>query len=177
MRLLKLEEKEAKIIDEEFVVSLCCTLEGLYISDDEGECKQQALNILIQLAVCLLKSPNRLNRLKGLNMIMLMAGDGKRESNPILWKNVQELAKKLIEYQIIQILFGEDAHEEIINKSQGILFLLVDNDALTDESLKSIWDCCCGKQESVAKSALGMLKILLNELSIAVSSKIYNKFD
>ena len=167
--MLKLEEKEIKIIDEDFIVLLCSTLEGLFISDDEDERKQEALNIIIQLAFCLLKSPNRLNRLKGLNMITLMAGDAKRENNPLLWKDVQELAKKLIEYQIIQILFGEDAHEEIINKCQGILFLLVDNEALTEESLKAIWACCCGKQESVAKSALEMLRLLLSELSIAVS--------
>ena len=144
-------------------------MEGLDIANNVEARKEGALNVLIKLAVCLLNSPNRLNRLKGLNIITLMAGEGKREHNYLIWKNPKNLAKKLIDLKIIQILFGENTHEEIINKCQMILFLLIDNNCFTDESLKSIWECCCGNQESVAKSALEMLKILLSEFSITVN--------
>lgn len=98
-----------------------------------------------------------------------MAGEGKRENNHILWKNFKNFAKKLIELKIIEILFGEKAHEELINKCQGIIFLLIDNNSFTDEHVISIWECCCGNQETVAKSALDILKLLLSELSISVN--------
>ena len=75
------------------------------------------------------------------------------------------IAKRFEALGLVPAIFGENAHERIIEQSCELLKFLCGHDALSPEGLSTIWRCCTEKHEELSQAGFKLLVGLLPFLS------------
>ncbi len=164
-RLEKADEKELKGLGEAFFETLYETLASL---QDTAQ-REQTLSVLLRLAIKFLHSPNKADKTTGIRIINRMVGVKKLGASvDFAWTSNSALAKGLNDGEVVQAIFGESAHEEIIKQSGEVLHFLLGLGELSVPALSTIWRCCTEKHEGLSLAALELLTLLLSSLPSTV---------
>ena len=167
-RFENLNEKDLKALEDETIFSrfyqiLEFTLGASATANDS------VLTIILHLAVKMLKSANRSMKLNGIKILNRMISSKKAEKGvDLTWKNKKSLLDEFSKSDVVQAIFGETAHEEVIKQSGEILMLLINGSEFTTKHLESIWKCCTEKHENISEVCFELLSILLLYLPLTV---------
>lgn len=105
------------------------------------------------------------------NMIMSDDSDNQVQMEPI------KMAEWLIQNKVIEILFGEGAHIEIVKRSDTILKFLAKqaSDSLTIDTVAMIWKCQQGKHEEMVRSVYLVIEKLIPYINIDLINGFFTK--
>jgi len=162
-RLENLSDKDMKIFeDENALFKLITILTAINTYGDSPHNKRDSvMQIILKLCMRMIRAPNITTKNAGRKYIQKMI-ENKKENLDLTWSSLDILAKKLMEFNIIDTIFGATAHEEIIKKSAQIMLFLISSKALSQQNIEDIWSCCLNKHETLAISFFEVLQILLN---------------
>lgn len=74
------------------------------------------------------------------------------------WLTFDKYAKWLIERKIVEYIFYENPHVELIKRSVEILKLLANNEATFPPSIiEMMWVCCREKHEDIVRATFDVL--------------------
>jgi hypothetical protein len=77
------------------------------------------------------------------------------------WLNYEKYAKWIIDQRIIDFIFTENPHVELIKRSNDLLRLLtIDEKFFTPEIMDMLWSCCKEKHEDIIRATLEIIQDL-----------------
>lgn len=180
-RIEKLDEKEIKDMNKDLFSESMETLKGflkLYLTKEEAAKFIQEQNV--QISLKFLKSPYLEKRLYGIGeikrMIQQNVADQQMRRYAMQTKNLQNneslnanaLAHWIIDQKILELIFNENAHAELIKRSSFLLTYLSSESLLTKEMLDFIWNCQQGKHEDIVRAIYDTFKEIVENLPIDV---------
>ena len=133
---------------------------------DDKERRYVALKSILTISVSMINLPKMTSRLTGIGMINKMVG---RKDKIWKWSKIEQLAEALVELMIIQTIFNENPHEEIISRSNDIIQLMLDNKLVEPYHIKIIWKSCSNKNENIARQSVEILTKIYTNISELVS--------
>ena len=83
-----------------------------------------------------------------------------------------QMVSFLIENKVIEELFGDHMHTELINRSHDILRFLSSNNAMTDTQLDAIWNASIGQHVSVVKAVHRSILAISQDISPTLLSHL-----
>ena len=76
-------------------------------------------------------------------------------------------AKWIIDQKILEFIFVENPHVELIKRSTEILRLLaLDEKLMTADIIEMLWSCCKEKHEEIVRATLELIKDLAEILPL-----------
>ena len=184
-RIEKLDEKEIKDMNKDLFSDSMETLRGflkLYLTKEEAAKFIQEQNV--QISLKFLNSPYLEKRLYGIGeikrMIQQAITDQQMKRYPNQTNNLPNnesletniLAHWIIDQKILNLIFNENAHAELIKRSSFLLTYLSSENLLTKEMLDSIWKCQQGKHEDIVRAIYDIIKEIVEFLPIEVFNYI-----
>ena len=133
---------------------------------DDKERRYVALKTILTISVSMINLPKMTSRLTGIGMINKMVS---RKDKIWKWSKIEALAEALVELMVIQTIFNENPHEEIISRSNDIIQLMLDNKLLEQYHIKRIWKSCSNKNENIARQSVEILTKIYTNISELVS--------
>ena len=79
------------------------------------------------------------------------------------WLTSEILIHWIQQNKIINELFGEKMHHELLKRSNEIFKFLVIHDTMEKEYLDALWNSCLGKQEQVMEASFGILSEIVGQ--------------
>ena len=149
---------ELKQLDNVTIRKMCSSLNKLAVAEDSRGAKTMVAAAVMITGVKLIQTQNvalRVNGLTALNLLISMKSD-------------DDLGRKLAEQQLVEAIFCENLHEEVISRSRDVLLFLLAENAFKPEFVNFVWNCCVDKNEDIARSALAVLTGLLPKLTESV---------
>jgi len=67
------------------------------------------------------------------------------------WLSPDLLRDWILQFKILDIAFGENAHLEIVKRSSCLLRFLAKKESLPQDSIDLIWRCQLGKHEEMVR--------------------------
>ena len=176
-KLQKIDNSDMKQIDLMTMIRLQSILEAFYTWQKGKSGKEQSLEVMLNMAISLIKSPILNCKLTGLGLIIKMldkkeeekAAAEKKEEDKMKWANRTELAKQIINLKLIENIFDENAHQEVLRRSQEILIFLLDNSYFPNGMSSIIWKCCMSKHEDIVRVSFSILINLLPKFNEMVN--------
>lgn len=175
-KLQKIESSDMKQIDIGTMIRLQSILEAFFTWQNARSGRDQSLEIMLNMAISLIKSSYLNCKLTGLGIIVKMLDKKeeekveKKEEEKMRWSNTRELAKQIVNSKLIENIFDENAHEEILKRSQEILIFLLDNNYYSSGMSSILWKCCMSKHEDIARVSFAILASLLPKFNEGVNS-------
>lgn len=77
---------------------------------------------------------------------------------PMKWVTGDYLKDWIFQQKIIELIFGENAHIEIIKRCGSILKFLATRQCITKEILTMVWKCQLGKHEEMVRVVFELIK-------------------
>lgn len=172
-RLQNLSEKELKEIDKESVTRVLNDLKDFFtISMSENETAELVEKNQLTMALRFLKSTYLEKRLKGISDIKTMIEkteqaqyllkkkqgavidydmQGVRMTKPPKFITQEILKEWIVTNKLLEIVFGENTHLEIVKRSGCILKFLAKLQALPEDAVDLLWKCQLGKHEEMVR--------------------------
>lgn len=92
-------------------------------------------------------------------------GNYSLSNNPSKFVDLEFLSDWIIKNNIIDIILGENAHDEIIKRSNPLWTLLIKTKKLSDEYIKKLWNCTQEKHEAIVYVVYDLIIELSHEFS------------
>ncbi|KAJ5068732.1 ubiquitin carboxyl-terminal hydrolase faf-x-related [Anaeramoeba ignava] len=132
----------------------------------------------LEMTIKNLKSEFLENRIIGINQLkenisrIEQNEKSKNQSDVPSWLTTENYLKSLIEYNIIDILFGHRVHTEILSRSGVVLKFLAINQKITKENIDQMWSFTQGHHQTTSE----MIHKLFKNLSKFLSDEIFLYF-
>jgi len=81
------------------------------------------------------------------------------------WLDVHAVIQWLLDRRLVELIFGENIHVQLVKRAGDILRFMALHGALTDEHVALIWDATQGKHESVSHAIYSVIVELALQLS------------
>lgn len=182
IRFSDLNDKDIKEISKPSIQKLFSILESIMPSkgflgfgkDSMGSIKEDMLKTLFSIAVQLINTPYIQKRLLGIAMIKEMIPRQTRyiPSNTE-WKDSAQLIKTMEEKKLLEIVLGENAHSEIIRKTEDIFTLYLTNKKLEKRHIELLWKCANEKHEDVMRACLDLLVNLIKKMGTPLIQELF----
>lgn len=138
------------------------------LSDAWPSRRSDCIGLQLEVAYHLLQLPFLNPRITG---ILVMSWTIETlEKEPDL---LHRVALWLDEKQLISLLFGSDAHVELISRSEKLFQLLAQEGVLKEENVRFVWDAHVGKHESVVNAIFKSIQVLPQWTSSELTLSIY----
>mmetsp|Transcript_19956 Transcript_19956/g.36937 ORF Transcript_19956/g.36937 Transcript_19956/m.36937 type:complete len:2099 (-) Transcript_19956:32-6328(-) len=126
----------------------------------------QEFNQDIELSLCLqlFYCPLLEKRIKGLSDIKAVLNKATSQRQQVRF-NGEFLSAWLIDNRIIEAIFKESAHTELIKRSGELISFLIDHGKLSDTHLEMIWKCSIGKHKSFTSEIYKLVVELASKLT------------
>ena len=92
-----------------------------------------------------------------------------------LWFTGDYLAKWIISNKILEVIFNENVHSELVKKSKNILIFLARKDMVTAEIIELVWKSQIDKHEDIVRAVYDTIRDVLEHLSTDVNRAFNNK--
>ena len=160
-----------KAFDSELMPALFGLLDSFIGTQYPANSRDMALEEILKLCIRLINFANINCKMKGITIINKMKT--KHTTDTMYWENLHQYSKKLVEHNIIRILFGGNLHEEAIKRSVDIISLILNCHDLNKEHLHLIWKCCINIREEISRPSFELLTKLMNDFTEIVKCLIY----
>ncbi len=137
---------------------MCNALNKLATAEDSRQAKSMFSSAILITGMKLLQSANvslRVNGLAALNQLLAIKAD-------------DDLPRKLAEQRLVETIFCENSHEEVISRAKDVLAQMVYQNVFLAEHVGCVWACCVDKNEDISRAALGTLTGLLDSFPESV---------
>lgn len=92
------------------------------------------------------------------------------------WLNEEKYAHWIINEKIIEFIFVENPHVELIKRSGEILRLLAQDEKLfSPEIIEMLWSCCKEKHEDIVRATLDLIQELAVYLPLERLGQFFKK--
>jgi hypothetical protein len=90
---------------------------------------------------------------------------------------LQNYSKWILDNRILEFIFGENSHSELIKRSLAVLYLMAQNaDTFPDEILQMLWSCCSPeKHEDIIRATYELITELARCLPMPRVKFMYEK--
>ena len=153
-----------KVFDSELMPVLFDLLQSFFaaVQNPNGS-KESALEEILKLNIRLVNFTNINCKMKGMSLINKMKI--KHTTDAMYWDNLPLYGRKLVEHNILRIIFDGNLHEEVIKRSFDIIMLILNCHEFKLEHLHLIWKCCMNKHEEISRSSFDILTKLMNDFT------------
>eukprot|EP01127_Copromyxa_protea_P022514 TRINITY_DN8090_c0_g1_i1.p1 TRINITY_DN8090_c0_g1~~TRINITY_DN8090_c0_g1_i1.p1 ORF type:complete len:2714 (-),score=433.50 TRINITY_DN8090_c0_g1_i1:44-7879(-) len=180
--ILTLSDEEIKQLDKKAISNLVNTIKKMldtaYEADKDNIPTKRIEKFRLQLAIKLLKLPFIQKRIEGLveitNFCKSLMDKGKDDDH---WVDLEYMCQWLCGENIVEYLFGEQAHPEILKRSHPILCLLAHEGEITPKHLDLIWAFVTseGKHESIVHMCWSLLDNISRFLDKPYLDELFKK--
>lgn len=87
----------------------------------------------------------------------------------------EKYLKWLFDHHILEYLFGETSHPEIMKRSKEIIKFIASEGKLTRDHINMIWDSQVGKHETVRQIIWGVIGELAPEMTLEIVDLLFDK--
>jgi len=167
-RLEGLTDKEVRELDKLLVTKTIATLKMFLNLFDPEQTARKAESLELKVAERCLKSAFFEKRVKGLNELKEMYWRVRNSANKdfqpkVQWLTLERLGEWLEAAGILEFVFLENPHDELIKRSADVVRGMAQGGALKEEHVALIWSCARGdKHENVVRATYE----LVSELSL-----------
>lgn len=92
------------------------------------------------------------------------------------WLTFPIYAKWIVEQKIIEFIFLENPHDELIKRSQEILILLAnDENIFSSEIVEYLWFCCKDKHEDIIRSTYDLIQEIALYMPLERLAQMWSK--
>ena len=181
-RLSQLTDKDIKDLQRQSFDRIYSILDSLLlIKDPSTRSKDGILELILGLAIKLIKSQYITKKLMGISLIQDMipktALDKRfmfdKDLITLEWKDQNMLAKKLNENSLVEIILGENVQAEIVKKAEDLFSFLIKNNCFDSKYIHLIWNCCIEKHEDIMKACLELLSNMAAKLQLSHLQEVY----
>ena len=140
----------------------------------------------LRLAIKLIKCPYLEKRLVGLSDVRRLVEMAVRSMQPVGqgWGmpmiptvNGEDVARSLREVELVEILFGDNMHVQLLHRALDLLKFMVQFGSLTNEHLDLIWTSAKGKHESEVAEVFSIIAGLSPVLSTPQALHLYRHIE
>jgi ubiquitin carboxyl-terminal hydrolase 34 len=193
VRVLSLTDEELKNEDKKTISDISRNLEGLVRAAFPNRPCQAIDDFNLDVALKCFRSPYLEKRLAGLNDIKEFIGNVRKDDPygqkvrstfpmmpSVLHKNdssidAPKLAQWLRKNNILEQLYGENMHPELVRRCVDIPRFLSSEGELEDKQLDLIWEASEGKHESICHLIYASIGELAGGLPLAQIDYLYKK--
>lgn len=172
-RLDNLQESEIKELEKDILHDVIYVFrEYMLVIQTPAEADQAAELRELQVALKYLRCPFFEKRVRGINEFkeiyhkVMNASVKSRSQNPdqykvTKWLSAPKFAEWILENRIIEFIFSENPHVELIKRSSEFIRLLaMDELTLTTDIVDLLWVCASEKHEDIKRSTLDLIQDL-----------------
>jgi ubiquitin C-terminal hydrolase len=180
-RLQNLNLKELKEFNRDFVMSLLEAIGLIGKCLDRHRNPYEVVELLeLQINLKLVTCPFLEKRVKGMNELSEIINRLKPKSagveyKPARWLTSGALVKWLEANNVVELLFSENSHLELIKRASEVLAFISSCNKLTERHLDLIWSASQAKHESLAKQTYTLLIELLPRLSVSQCDYLFSR--
>ena len=163
IRLQELTERDLKELEGDSFKRLWVILENFESSYNKNA-KETIQRLTLRVAILLTRSQILKKRIQGISEIkeFLKSIQNREKSYDKYVHHDTGLDKQKVlelfeEEELIDIIFGESTHAEIVRRSQDIVLFYVFQENLTKSHIDLIWKCCFEKHEDISRSSVSIL--------------------
>ena len=160
--VLESSEEEIRTFTKAEVQNLVKVLESLterYLKDENSQHGEKVELFRLDLALKCIKSPYLERRIHGLMDIIEIIDTSKLKEDELTryhyiyyphqsWLSSARLIEWLQAHNLLDIIFGEKSHPELVKRSGALLKLLYRKDMFTRTDLDAVWAAAFGKHET-----------------------------
>ena len=182
-RIKVLGDKDIKDIQKTTIERLYNIFEYLMFHKEANiNSRDSILNIILNIAIQLIKSTFIQKKLLGLSLIKDMipknARDryGANDKGQINyeWRDSQSLLKCFGEVTLLDIILGENAHAEVLRKIEPVFLFLLKFDKFEAKHVELIWKCCNEKHEDIKRICFSLLGNMINNMSYPLLQELFS---
>ena len=100
---------------------------------------------------------------------------GTHKEKPPKFINTESLKQWLLDQRVLEIIFGENTHVEIVKRSASVIIFLAKEGALPNEVVDLVWRCQIGKHEDMVRVVYSTIQEILPEISVQQTDLFYQK--
>lgn len=185
-RLDNLSENEIKELDKDILKGIIDVhKEYMVIIEPKEEAEKFAELRELHVAEKYLRCPFFEKRVRGINelkeisfkvMNSLVKNKGEQLEFS-KWLTVDSYCAWLTEHKIIEFIFIENPHVELIRRSFEVMRMLANDDKyFTNEVIEMLWVCCSEKHEDIVRASLDLVQDLALYMPLEKLSLFSSKF-
>ena len=97
------------------------------------------------------------------------------KEKPPKYINADSLKEWILNQKLLEIVFGENTHVEIVKRSSCILKFLAKQGSLPAESVDLLWKCQLGKHEDMVRVVYSTIQEIVPCLDVALVDLFYQR--
>lgn len=117
---------------------------------------------------------SRMGKNQDQDMIGINMGPGQKLKPP-KWLSAEALKEWLIQQKVLETVFGENTHLEIVKRTGSILKFLARQQALPAETIDLIWKCQQGKHEEMVRVVYNIIKDIVPFINLQYIDLFFTK--
>ncbi len=91
---------------------------------------------------------------------------GAHKEKPPKFVSAESLKQWLLDQKVLEIIFGESTHVEIVKRSSSVIIFLAKEGALPNEVVDIVWRFQIGKHEDMVRVVHSTIQEILPEVSV-----------
>jgi hypothetical protein len=91
---------------------------------------------------------------------------GSHKEKPPKFVSAESLKQWILDQKVLDIIFGENTHVEIVKRSSSLIMFLAKEGALPNEVVDLVWRCQIGKHEDMVRVVYSTIQEILPELTV-----------
>lgn len=180
-RVHQMKNSDVKNADRDTFTAAIANLDRLltatstidFPDDKRAEIKEK---ITLEIYYKLLASPFLGKKVFGLNQVCELIeamNRGRFSRQHFRFLSPQFLVKWIQEKDLLQILLGQDIHQEILKRTPDILKFLASSNSLSPKNMVTLWESSVAQHESIVRSVYNTIANLSQELSLELLDVLY----
>ena len=126
--------------------------------------------LMLSIAIQLIKSSYIKQRLLGARLIAEAIPKPKNDSQ---YAEDKDFIKVMEDYQLLDIILGENAHPEILRKLQDIFTFLLINNKLSSKHIEMLWKCANEKHEDTMRICLAIIENITKRMQYSQIQELF----
>lgn len=186
-RLDNLTENEMKELDKDIIKRTIYILKSYISISDSDNANQIAEVYELKIAQKYLRCPFFEKKVRGINDLkdIFFKVKNKEKSRSQLeqmnleatkWLTFERYAKWIVDEKIVEFIFQENPHVELIKRSLEILYILtMQEQFFSPQIIDSLWICCTQKHEDISRATFDLIQELAQYLPLERLAQLYQK--
>lgn len=104
-----------------------------------------------------------------------MLGVGGHKVRPTQYLDAARLRDWIIKEGVVDSLFGEGAHPEIVKRAAPVLRFLSQHGSMSQEIVDQVWRCQQGKHEETVRVVYGLINEVVEDLPAPLLDALFAK--
>jgi len=97
------------------------------------------------------------------------------KEKPPKFVNADSLKNWILEQKVLEIIFGENTHVEIVKRSSSVIMFLAKEGSLPNDVVELVWRCQIGKHEDMVRVVYSTIQEILPEITVHQADLFYQK--